>query len=213
MLIGILGFMGSGKGTVADILHELRPSFEKASFADTVKDVAARIFDWPRHLLEGDTKESREFRETPDAFWSNKFGREVTPRAMLQIIGTEAGRDVIHENIWVYSLEARIRLKKDVIIPDTRFPNETDWIRSLGGFIVRVRRGPDPEWYETALRQNAGGFSGTNMMEKSYPGVHLSEYAWIGQKTDYVLENDGSLEQLRAQIKHMLAVFTGPVIL
>lgn len=208
MLIGVLGFIGSGKGTVADILKEIRPSFEKASFADTVKDIASTIFNWPRHLLEGDTKESREFRETPDPFWTNKFGRPITPRAMLQIIGTEAGRNVIHENIWVFSLEARIRAKPDIIIPDTRFPNETDWIRSIGGFLVRVRRGPDPEWYDIAKEDNA---SGTDNMTKLYPNVHISEYAWVGQNMDYVLENDGSLEQLRASVKHMLAIFTGPV--
>jgi ABC-type oligopeptide transport system ATPase subunit len=59
MIIGIVGFAGSGKGTVGDILvndHD----FTKLSFADAVKDATSAIFGWPRHLLEGDTNESRQ---------------------------------------------------------------------------------------------------------------------------------------------------------
>lgn len=60
MLIGVVGFAGSGKGTVADILVRDH-GFKKLSFADALKDAVATIFGWERHLLEGDTDESREF--------------------------------------------------------------------------------------------------------------------------------------------------------
>ena len=52
MIIGLLGFAGSGKGTVADIL--VSKGFKKESFADPVKDAVAAIFGWERSLLEGD---------------------------------------------------------------------------------------------------------------------------------------------------------------
>ena len=58
MIIGICGLIGSGKGTVADILEQ-EHGFIKVSFADSLKDAVAAVFGWPRSLLEGDTEESR----------------------------------------------------------------------------------------------------------------------------------------------------------
>jgi len=87
MIIGFVGFIGSGKGTVADILTH-KYGFNKESFANAVKDACAAIFLWDRKMLEGDTKESREWRETPDPWWSEKLGREFSPRLALQLMGT-----------------------------------------------------------------------------------------------------------------------------
>jgi hypothetical protein len=63
MIVGLLGFIGSGKGTAGDILKDL--GFTPVSFAKGVKDVTAEMFGWPRHLLEGDTQHSRDWREMP----------------------------------------------------------------------------------------------------------------------------------------------------
>jgi adenylate kinase family enzyme len=68
-IIGICGFIGSGKGTVADTLVN-EYGYTKLSFADTLKDGVAAVFNWDRKLLEGDTKDSRDWRETPDTFWT-----------------------------------------------------------------------------------------------------------------------------------------------
>ena len=73
MIVGLLGFIGSGKGTAGDILKDM--GFTPVSFAKGVKDVTAEMFGWPRHLLEGDTQVSREWREQPDKFWSEEFGK------------------------------------------------------------------------------------------------------------------------------------------
>jgi len=205
MIIGVVGFIGSGKGTVADILVN-KKDFTKISFADSLKDATAAIFGWPRALLEGDTDESREFRETKDEWWSKKTGLHITPRNMLQKLGTEAGRDVIHDDLWVLSAERKIGMYKNVVIPDVRFPNEMDIIQNMGGFIVRVRRGNDPEWYDAAKRANLEG--NTDLMV-DYP-IHYSEWAWIGHPTDYQLDNVGAISMLEADIEHMLKVFTGP---
>ena len=58
MIIGICGLIGSGKGTVADVLVE-EHKFEKISFADKLKDSVSILFDWPRDMLEGETPDSR----------------------------------------------------------------------------------------------------------------------------------------------------------
>ena len=205
MIIGTIGFIGCGKGTVADILVE-KYGFVKLSFADAVKDATAAIFGWQRSLLEGDTEESRIFRETRDEWWSEKTGKHITPRYMLQIMGTEAGRDVFHKDIWVYALERKMEMYQNVVIADVRFPNEIEWMRSKGGFAVRVSRGPDPEWYETAVRANKE--QNTDLMVDY--SIHYSEWAWAGQIMDYQLDNNGSISMLEADIGHMLKVFTGP---
>jgi len=210
MIIGVVGFIGSGKGTVADILVQ-KHNFTKLSFADTVKDATAAIFGWPRHLLEGETAESRAWREEKDEWWSEKTGKHITPRNMLQLMGTEVGRDMIDPNIWVYSLERRLELYPNVVIADVRFPNEIKFIQSKGGFVIRVKRGPDPEWYETAQSDNVKRFDPpVSQMSIYYPSVHYSEWAWIGSIMDYHLVNEGALSMLEADVTHMLKVFTGP---
>ena len=107
MIVGVLGFMSSGKGTVGEILAE-GMGFVPLSFADSLKDAVSAIFGWDRALLEGDTKESREFRETVDWFWSKKFSKDITPRYILQQFGTEVCRNNLLDSIWVDSLERKI---------------------------------------------------------------------------------------------------------
>jgi hypothetical protein len=211
MIIGVVGFIGSGKGTAADILVK-KHGFTKLSFADTVKDATAAIFGWQRHLLEGDTDESRAWREAKDEWWSERFGYDFSPRLALQMMGTEAGRDVFHPDIWIHSLERKMEMYPNVVIADVRFPNEIDFIQSKGGFVVRVKRGPDPEWYDLAHAANNVNFlhnpEAHDEMEKT--GIHYSEWAWIGSIMDYHLVNEGALSMLEADITHMIKVFTGP---
>lgn len=209
MIIGVIGFIGSGKGTVADILVE-KHGFVKLSFADAVKDATAAIFGWQRSLLEGDTDESRKFRETKDEWWSNKFGYDFSPRLALQLMGTEAGRDVFHSDVWVYALERKMEMYKNVVIADVRFPNEIEWMRSKGGFAVRVMRGSDPEWYNIAVRANSGKEPQMASEMVNTHKIHYSEWAWAGQIMDYQLDNNGSISSLEGDVSHMLKVFTGP---
>lgn len=211
MIIGVVGFIGSGKGTAADILVK-KHDFVKLSFADAVKDATAAIFGWPRHLLEGDTDESRAFREQKDEWWSERFGYALTPRLALQMMGTEAGREVFHEDIWLCALEKKMAAHENVVIADVRFPNEIKFIQDKGGFVVRVQRGADPDWYDMAKAANDPQFlhapEAHDEMKKL--GVHYSEWAWVGSIMDYQLENAGAVSMLEADITHMMKVFTGP---
>ena len=137
-VIGLLGFAGSGKGTVADILVD-QYGYTKISIADSVKDVASVLFGWPRDLLEGDTKESREFRETKDLFWTRKLGYDFTARMALQKIGTEAGREVFHPDLWIFTLEKKLEYSNRIVIADTRFPNEIQFLKN---------KGPRKRWFD-----------------------------------------------------------------
>jgi hypothetical protein len=206
MIIGICGFIGSGKGTVADILDE-DYGFIKISFADSLKDATASIFGWNRRLLEGDTKESREFRETVDPFWSKKFGMDITPRYILQKVGTEAFRDVILDSIWIYSLERKIDPAKNYVIADTRFANEIDFIKNeMKGYTIEVTRGKNPPWYDDAAITNRFG---GNMMQSKFPNVHRSEWEWIGRDSDrYIIKNDSTLEDLKKEVEKALTILS-----
>lgn len=199
MIVGLVGFIGAGKGTVADLLVD-RHDFEKESFANSVKDAVATVFGWNRTLLEGDTPESRAWREQDDKFWSEKLGKPFSPRLALQLMGTEAGRDVFHPDLWVHTVLRRCENAPwhNYVIADVRFPNEVEAIRKAGGVIVRVRRGPEPEWYNVALKVNKK--SNYYGMAEQYPDVHFSEWAWIGCDIDIEINNNRTLEDLTERV-------------
>jgi hypothetical protein len=214
-IIGLVGPIGCGKDTVADIL--LGKGYEPVAFANPLKDVVSVIFGWRRDLLEGDTDESRIFREQEDPWWSKKFGYPVTPRKMLQLMGTEAGRDVFHPDIWIHSLEKQISGVTDVVITDVRFPNEVEFVRSRGGKIVRISR-EDPDHIQD-LDRIMGQWDMNNVtddylmewMLKYHPHIHFSEYAWYNQPIDFIIQNRGTLDDLKRNVDFVLTSIENPI--
>ena len=185
MLIGLVGLIGSGKDTVAErlITHH---GYKRDSFAKSLKDAVSSMFNWDREMLEGNTKASREWREQPDKFWSEKMGKEVTPRWVLQYFGTEVMRQGMYDAIWVDSVIGRYKGDKTVI-SDTRFQNEIKTIKAHGGIVVLVKREEIPTREE---------------MQKQ--GIHQSEWDWVGSDFDYTIDNTSSLEGLDANIDQFI---------
>ena len=205
-IIGISGFIGSGKNTVGTILTE-KYGFRKDSFASSLKDACAVMFDWPRELLEGETQESREWREQPDEWWAQKLNiSNLTPRLALQLMGTDVMRNHFNENIWFLTMENRIRKNpgQSVVISDVRFPNELKFVQDRGGIMIKVNRGRHPVWYETAILANRGNSLAKNAMTTIYSDAHLSEWAWVGAKFDYEINNDTTIENLNNQISDII---------
>jgi hypothetical protein len=208
MIIGICGFIGSGKDTIADYLVNLH-HFRRESFANTLKDAVAAVFGWDRTMLEGRTKQAREWREQVDSWWAQRLGiPHLTPRWILQNWGTEVCRKNFHDDIWIASLENKLRTSTDnIVISDCRFPNEIAAIKAAGGIVVRVIRGPEPEWYDAAVSLNRGpngnsswALSGRKLEQL---GVHASETSWVGTKFDAVLDNNGTLDDLYQQVMRL----------
>jgi hypothetical protein len=203
MIVGLVGFIGAGKGTVADLLVE-RHGFFKESYANSLKDACSIIFGWDREMLEGATPESRAWREQKDEWWSEKLGKEFSPRLALQLMGTEAGRDVFHPDLWVHTVMRRCERApwNNYVIADVRFPNEINAIVNSGGKVIRVRRGEDPEWY--ALARECNTYNKQEIMRNAYPEVHFSEWAWIGAHYDIVMDNNCSLDQLTVRVDKLV---------
>jgi len=207
MIIGICGLIGSGKGTVADVL--VGQGFTKVSFADKLKDGVSTIFGWDRAMLEGDTDESRQWREQRDDFWSAETEMEVTPRLVLQLFGTDCLRNGFHDGVWVSLLKKHMLDNPgNYVIPDVRFRNEQNMIRELGGQVWRVQRGDIPEWYGCAILDNT---TGSDLMEEY--DVHPSEYKWIdmNNKFDVTLYNEGTIEDLRQLVLNEITNSPGQV--
>lgn len=200
MLIGLLGRIGSGKGTVADELVNTY-GFRQDSYASTLKDMTATLFSWDRAMLEGDTAESRAAREEVDVWWSEQLGIEnFTPRLALQLIGTDVFRNNFHQDIWVLSVMARYRGDEHVVISDCRFPNEVQAIRQAGGRIIQVDRGLPPIWWLTAKDAANGVVEAVELMDEFY-NIHSSEWAWANESPDELIHNDGTLEELYSMVK------------
>lgn len=142
-VIAFTGAAGSGKDTAANILIS-RYGYKKMSFAGTLKDAIAIIFGWPRDMIEGATKESREWREMKDEWWSERLGINITPRRVLQLWGTEVGRNAFHKDIWIASLERQLYLAgaddAKIVITDCRFENEAELIKQYGGKLINIVR-------------------------------------------------------------------------
>jgi len=211
-VIGICGLIGSGKGTVADILVNTF-GYTKISFADKVKDGVATVFGWDRSLLEGDTPESREWREQPDKFWTNETGQEITPRVVLQRFGTDCMRNGFYDGVWVSLVKKKILENPDkkFVIPDARFANELGLITELSGEIWWVRRGDLPEWWNTAIATNQCTpeneyilYDAGNHMEVAYPDVHPSEWKWADTADNYnkIFYNNSGLDALQRSVEN-----------
>lgn len=129
-LIGITGLINSGKDTVANLIIAWLPrQLRRYSFARPLKEGVKAMFGWTDEDIE-----NRTTKETVDAFWG------FSPRKAMQLLGTEYGRNLLRDDIWIKAAE-RYHLKSQeqsqgTIITDVRFENEATWIRSQPNSIL-----------------------------------------------------------------------------
>ena len=195
MVIGICGLISSGKDTIADYLIKTH-TFHKISFADKLKDSVSAMFSWDRELLDGKTNESRKWREEVDSYWTSETGRTITPRLVLQEFGTECMRNGFYDGIWVSLTKKKIieNPNMNFVLPDTRFPNEAKMLYDIGGEVWRVKRGEDPAW-----------FSEYQELGVEPTDVHPSEWAWAQTKFKHIINNNGTIPELKDQVQDLLA--------
>ena len=195
MIISLSGLIGSGKNAVAEYLVK-EHGFVQDSFAASLKDATAAIFGWDRTMLEGSTKEARDEREKVDEWWAKRLEiPHLSPRWALQYFGTDVCRNHFHNDIWLASVENRLRKKasENVVISDSRFFNELDMLRNVGATIAVVKRGESPNWWSTAQEAHVDPKSFV-IMSKS--GIHPSEWDWAGYSFDIEIDNNRTLDDL-----------------
>jgi hypothetical protein len=140
----VSGLIGSGKSTIATFLNTT--GYRSVSFAGPLKDIVSWLFNLPRDMLEGDTRESREWREVHN----ERIG--MTPRKVLQLFGTEVGRHADVE-VWTRALVSNATGK--IVVTDARFSNELELLHSMGIITLCVVRG-------------TGGSPGAHVSETSH---------------------------------------------
>jgi hypothetical protein len=122
-------------------------------------------------------------------------------------MGTDVLRNHFHTDIWIKSLEYRMRKvsKSDtVVITDARFTNELDLIKRLCGSIIWVQRGELPDWYETAVEANGGNVVSKRIMQSRHRDVHQSEWDWAGYPVQYIIRNTGTMAELESKTLSIL---------
>lgn len=124
MIIGLCGAAGAGKSTVADRLVAAH-GFQHASFADPIYEAVSAISGMPVKSLK-DRRNKESVIE-----WLG-----VSPRMLLQTLGTEWGRNMVRQDIWIQS--ALRRIGGDVVFSDVRFDNEAEAIVDRGGEVWLV---------------------------------------------------------------------------
>ena len=242
-ILGINGKIGSGKDTVGQIIQYLtthpeslrvnpvlnqgfeyslqyskmkegfrfhNSNWEIKKFAGKLKLIAS--------ILTGATLEQLEDQD----FKKREMGPEwgITYRELLQKVGTEAMRNVIHENVWVNALMADYHLtpnksmdelfnehflnnKSEIhyklpnwIITDMRFPNEMDAVKAKGGITIRVNRKGFPITHSKTGE--------THLLSRDAFTEHPSETALDNHQFDYVIDNNGSISDLIDKVKNIL---------
>jgi hypothetical protein len=139
ILVGFSGYARTGKDTAAEALNGL--GFIRISFADTLRDF---LYEFnPTVWSDGfiDNEELRNIIDIHgwDGYKETRWGTDI--RRQLQVLGTECGRKIIGENIWVDALFNNLPYEDGkYVIADVRFPNEADGIRARGGKMYRIER-------------------------------------------------------------------------
>jgi hypothetical protein len=165
---------GSGKSEVARVLCDTK-AYRRVPFAAPLKRVVAEFLTTFGYANAHEIVERH--KETP---LSALYG--VTPRHLMQTLGTEWGRQCVHPQVWVRAWHECVRGLTHVVVDDVRFPNEVEAVQALGGVLWRVTR-----------------------PGVAYSGEHASEGALSAVSPDVVVENDGDLALLRERVADAFA--------
>ena len=247
-IIGISGKIGSGKDTVGKIIQYLaeykdsgyldfsnfkdcyldnsinsNSDWKIVKFADKLKDIVCLLIGCTRKQLEDEGFKNTELGEEwdndyDDVYHTNLKYEKLTPRKLLQLVGTDCGRNIIHPNIWInatmreyvdkgyfdneeawaddggyYNKKVWVECLPDWIITDVRFPNEVKAIEDRGGIIIRVERDREVPLEECHI-------------SKDSPLIHPSEKALDNHTFKHTITNNETIDNLIDNVKFILEI-------
>jgi hypothetical protein len=155
-LIGLTGRAQHGKDTSGALLVE-RYGFRKLAFADSLREAVATL-NPIIPLAAGPIR----YTDLLDAVGYEEAKKEPEVRRLLQVMGTEVGRNIFGQDCWVQALALRLQddprppEEQRTVVTDVRFPNEAAAIRQWGGKVIRVRRldGQNGEPFDSGIDRN-----------------------------------------------------------
>ena len=173
-IIGFNGIAGAGKDTAALSFKESERNVDIFAFAGPLKDACKILLYDP------------VMKETCDETWGK------SPREILQWLGTDILRTHVNQDFFVMNMKQRIDLSKAeyIIISDVRFDNEAEFIRSLGGKIVKIER--------------TMGSGSSNEGKTTKHSGHITEKGISEKLIDVIVENNGTIEEFQNKIKFVM---------
>lgn len=193
----LCGFKGTGKDSVAKLLG--MAGYQRMAFADPLKEAICAIYGYDPEMIQGNTPESREWREQVDPYWEERTGiTGFTPREALTFTSTDVIRRYICDTVWVDRIINDIRNSDEelIVITDYRFPIEYSRIKEycdLNDYDFKtmwVKRDV-PLFFEERVLAAHGDPDAIECMKRK--DIHESEYLFLATVPDYVLDNTGTL--------------------
>lgn len=177
MILGITGYSGVGKDEAAKVLTR-ECGFQRIAFADPMREILYAMNPWVS-VAGGELTRVSYFVDVEG--WDDAKRKHSEIRQLLQRLGTEGGRKVLGDNIWIDTAMRKALDFERVVFTDCRFENEAEAIRNAGGQIIRITR----------------------------PGVepingHVSDKGLADEWITYNIHNDGTIEDLHAKIREIV---------
>lgn len=183
--IGLVGYAGSGKDTVANILCR-EYDYTRVAFADPLRKMLKALNP---HVPYYDTIGYGPYHAYVERVGYERAKKNPHVRGLLQRLGTEAGRNILGEDVWVdHAMKVADGIDGPVVFTDCRFENEVARIQKRGGRIVVVSR-PGVE----------------------APNAHSSETLPERVIADYHIRNDGNLNDLGKAVQAVIQNIRLPI--
>jgi dephospho-CoA kinase len=180
-VVGFAGPQGAGKDTCGKLLAE-HYRYIHAAFANPVRVALYAL----NPLVELDNGIIARLQTIVDKIgWDSAKRNSKDLRQLMQRMGTEAGRDIHGRDCWIRIADSLLSLNRDVVFTDVRFSNEVEYIKACGGIIIYIQKNNVPVQV-------------TN---------HRSEEYNVLDDADFILYNNGSIEDLLPEIRNIFAIW------